>query len=376
MKILLLNWKDIRNPAAGGAEIVAFQIAQRLVQQGHSVTFFARTFPQAPSTENSQGIRVIRQGGLFSVYVCAWWHYHRLAVKPDLVIDMVNTLPWFTPWYVPRQQRLLYVNQLAAEVFFYHLPPLLSWLAYLSERLLYLSYQTTSVVCISKSTKKDLCSIGLPAENIHVYPLGIDHRQYYPSEEKEAFPLFVFVGRLVKMKRAETCIEAMRIVADRYPHAKLVILGQGPEKQSLQSSIHKLRLDQNVSLLSNNDSIGNEEDKVHFLQKSWALLLPSVKEGWGMVVIEAAASGTPSIVSNVSGLKDSVINRKTGLVGSPLPTPQELAHLMLEIIEQPSLREDLSRGALAWSKKFSWEKSYQRIKEIIDAQVTSAPTPM
>ncbi len=367
MNILLLNWKDIHNPRAGGAEILIWQLARRLTRDGHTVTLFTRAFPGSPTAETIDGIRLIRQGGLWSVYGRAWLYYQRLKVKPDLVIDMVNTLPWFTPWYVPSSKRFLFVNQLAGEVFFYHLPPPLSWFAYWTERFLYSPYKHTPVIAISKSTRDDLVSYGLPPAQIHIASPGIDHRRYYPGEHKEQFPLFVFVGRLVKMKRADVCIDAMAIVVARHPKAQLIIIGQGPEKQALLSRIQRLYLEKNVQFLSNNQAtaLNNDQSKVQLLQRAWALLLPSVKEGWGMVVTEAAACRTPAIVSNVSGLRDSVINRKTGLIGSPLPTPQELARMMLEIIEQPSLREELSRGALAWSKKFDWEKSYQRFKEVL-----------
>lgn len=367
VKILIFNWKDIRHPAAGGAEILIFELARRLVRDRHTVTIFARAFPGCQPTDSIEGITVVRRGQKLSVYLHAFLYYKRLTVKPDLVIDSVNTLPWFTPWYVSASQRVVFVYQLAREVLHYHMPPFLSGLAYRSERLLYMPYYSTHTLCISNSTKSDLISIGLPVSHVHPFPLGVDHKKYYPGAAKEPFPLFVFVGRLVKMKRVDVCIDAMKIVAAHHPQAQFSIIGQGPERRALKVHVQRLGLNKNVHLLSSShpSALGNDKQKIQLLQKAWALLLPSVKEGWGMVVTEAAACGTPALVSNVSGLCDSVIHGQTGLIGSASPPPQELARMMLDIADQPALRKRLAHGALQWSQEFDWEKSYQNVVNIL-----------
>lgn len=86
-----------------------------------------------------------------------------------------------------------------------------------------------------------------------------------------------------------------------------------------------------------------------------------------MVVTEAAACGTPAIVSNVSGLRDSVVHQQTGLIGSAYPSAQEMADMMMALIEDSALRARLSDGARAWSLKFDWETSYQKFADILAA---------
>src|SRR5579883_455916 len=98
MDILILNWKDIKNPAKGGAEVIAFEFAKRLVRDGHSVTFFSRSFKNAKPDEILDGVRIIRRGNLLSVYLKAYLYYKNLKKKPDKVIDMVNTICWQTPF--------------------------------------------------------------------------------------------------------------------------------------------------------------------------------------------------------------------------------------------------------------------------------------
>ena len=84
-----------------------------------------------------------------------------------------------------------------------------------------------------------------------------------------------------------------------------------------------------------------------------------------MVVTEAAACGTPSIVSDVTGLRDSTIHRKSGLILSSNPSAEELSTSMIKIIEDKKLRMNLSRGALLWSKNFNWDKSYNLFKSLL-----------
>ena len=110
----------------------------------------------------------------------------------------------------------------------------------------------------------------------------------------------------------------------------------------------------------------NDKDaKINLMQNAWALVFPSVKEGWGMTVSECAACGTPAIVTGVTGLRDSVVKDKTGLVVSKNPTDKELARAMIKIIENDKLRKKLSKNAISWSKKFTWDESYRGFKKIL-----------
>ena len=112
-------------------------------------------------------------------------------------------------------------------------------------------------------------------------------------------------------------MEAMRVVVKKYPKAKLAIVGYGPMENKLEDMIQKYGLEKNVYLVNKNTLYFDKDPKdakVKLMQQAWALLLPSVKEGWGMVVTEAAACSTPSIVTSVTGLIDAVEHNKTGIV--------------------------------------------------------------
>lgn len=368
MDILILNWKDIKNPEVGGAEIIAFEFARRLVQDGHNVTFFSRFFKGGLNEEIVDGVKIVRRGNKLSVYIHAYLYYKSLTSKPDKVIDMINTICWQTPLYVEKRKRIAYVNQLAKEVLFYELPWYLSYPAYFLERIEYIPYKSTKFLCYSESTKKDLMGFGIKEKNILVFPLGIDHKRYRPGKKKSKHPLFIFVARLVKMKRADLCIRAMSYVTRKYPDSKLAIVGTGVDIKRLQTLVKELKLGDNVSFVNKDNFFVNENKrdvKVALMQEAWVLLLPSVKEGWGMVVTEAAACSTPSIVTNVTGLRDCVIPDRTGIIIPKNPTVLEVTNAMMQIIEDSAKRENLSKEAMKRSRNFSWDKSYKDFKSYV-----------
>lgn len=371
MDILFLNWKDLKSEAVGGAEIITYELAKRLAADGHKITWFCRRAKNSPAQDEFDGIKIIRRGNCLTTYVHAFLYYRSLKRKPDLVVDMVNTLAWQTPLYV-KGKKLVYVNQLAKEVFFYESVFPISLFAYLLEPLQYLTYRRSSFAVYSKSTKEDLAKIGIPAENIRVFSLGLDHDRYKPAE-KSVEPLFVYVGRLNRMKRVGLCIKAMRLVTDKYPQAKLAIIGCGYYRSALEKLIARLGLKDKVYFLERDVLFFAKnpgDQKVAAMQKAWALLLPSVKEGWGMVVTEANACATPAIVTDVTGLKDSVDSGRTGLMISRNPRPNELAEMMIRVIvsrqKNDGWWDSLSAEAMRWAGNFSWERSYREFKAIID----------
>lgn len=377
MKILILNWKDIKNPAVGGAEIIVYELAKRLVRSGHIVTWFCGNFSGAKKEEVIDGIKIVRKGlpmdkgwdilSKASMYISAPIYYWLLDNKPGLVIDMSNTIYWQTPLWAIKSKKLAYLNQFAKEIFFYEYPPIISHFGYLLEKFQYLIYRHTLFICYSNSTKEDLIEAGIPSKNIRLFTLGIDHSRYFPGNKSKE-PLFVCVNRLVRMKRTDLAIAAIDIVRKKYQNVKLVISGSGYERERLEKLRERLNLKENVVFLDKNIWFfkkTSKDEKVAAIQMAWALIFPSVKEGWGMSVTEAAACGTPSIVSNVTGLKDSVIKDKTGLILSKNPSVKELSDAIIKIIEDDKLRTKLSKEAVLWAENFNWDKSYKEFKRAI-----------
>ena len=368
MNVLILNWKDIKHPEVGGAEIILYELAKRLVKDGHEVNWFCRSFPEGKRFESVDQIKIVRMGrNRVIMYLLAPLYYWLLQKKPDVVLDCSNTIFWQTPVWALKSKRIGYLNQMAKEVFFYEFPPFVSHFGYLVERLQYLTYKKIKFICYSNSTRDDLISVGVPKKSIGVFNLGIDHTRYRPGK-KASCPLFLAVSRLVKMKRNDLVINAFKSVFTKYNDAKLAVVGNGYERKRLEEVRDTLGLGEAVYFVDKDNlffSKNVKDQKVKLMQQAWALVFPSIKEGWGMTVTECAACGTLSIVTDVSGLRDSVIGSKTGMIVNTNPSVEELAEAMFRIVEDHKLRSKLSSNAIKWAAKFDWEKSYREFKKLL-----------
>lgn len=371
MEILILNWKDIKHPNVGGAEVIIYELAKRLVQEGHSVTWFCRNFIYGKNEEEYDGIRVIRRGNLITTYFIAPFFYWSLKRKPDLIIDMSNTIYWQTPLWALKSKKIAYLNQLGQEVFDYEFPKWLAILGKLIERIQYVFYKNMPIMVYSKSTGQDLINWGVNSKKLSYFRLGIDHSRYTPGEKSKS-PLFICVNRLVKMKRNDLAIQAMPYVVKKYPKAKLAIIGFGYDRFRLERMRDEMDLRDNVIFEDENVLFFNKDkkdEKVRMMQEAWALIFPSVKEGWGMTVTECAACGTISIGTNVTGLRDSIQDNKTGILISKNPTPKELANAMIQVIADKKMREKVEKEAIAYAKTFTWEESYREFTNILFSKI-------
>lgn len=371
MDILILNWKDIKNPEVGGAEIILYEFAKRWIKKGHTVTWFCRAFKDAKKEEFIDGIKIVRSGNKLTTYFHAFLYYRALPKKPDIVLDVLNTVFWQTPLYVPKKKRIAYVNQLAKEVLWHELPPIIPRIFFILEKIQFKTYKNTYFICYSQSTKNDLILEGIPESNIDIFPIGLDNKRYKPGK-KSSSPLFICINRLVRMKRTDLVIRAMKIVAEKYKNAQLVIAGYGYERNRLDKLRKELNLTDNVLFEDENILFfrkSKKDKKVELMKKAWALVFPSVKEGWGMTVTECGACGTPAIVANVTGLRDSVIANKTGLIVGQNPTVEELADAIIKLIKNTKMREKMSKEAINFSKQFTWEKAASRSLSLLHQHI-------
>lgn len=122
MHILWFNWRDIRNPEAGGAEVLTHEISSRLVKKGHDITLFTSLFQDCSEMDVIDGVRVIRKGGKFSVYREAKKYYEMHKNDFDLIIDEINVKPFLTPKYVKDLPIIGLIHQISPEQFTTELP--------------------------------------------------------------------------------------------------------------------------------------------------------------------------------------------------------------------------------------------------------------
>jgi len=367
MRILWLTWKDKKNPLAGGAESINEEIAKRLIEDKHELTLLVGGFKKARKNEIVDGYKIIRVGNLWTVYWQAYRYYKKnLIGKFDLIIDEINTVPFFAKFYA-KKPNILLIPQLCREIWFYQMFFPLNLIGYLLEPIYLWLLKDRSVITISESTKNDLLNYGFKKKNIHIISKGIENKtlnKLLPvSKSKESSPTILFLGAIRSMKRPDQVIKAFNIAKKDVKNLKLWIAGggNGGYFKKVMSLIDSSFYKNDISYFGR----VTKEKKLDLLQKAHLLCVTSVKEGWGLVVTEANSQGTPAVVYDIDGLRDSVRNNKTGIVCRE-NTPKNLAKNIIKLLENKKKYNDLRNAAWSWSKEMNFKNCYKDFKNIIN----------
>ena len=358
-KILWLSWRDIKNPAAGGAERVAIETAKRFAKEKVKITIFSSSFKGAKPRENVNGVEILRSGNLISCRFLAFLYYLKNR-DVNLVIDEINTIPFFSVFYAPNKTVAL-IHQLAREYWFTQTIWPINWLGYFLEPFFLKLYKKRPTIVVSKSTKKDLENLNF--QNIEIIREGLDFK---PSLPKIKSDILLFIGRLTAAKGPQEAISAFKFIAKAYPQTKLYIIGHGDKK--FINYLRKLTASLNLTKKVTFTGFIPQNEKIKFLKESKVILVPSVREGWNLVVTEANATGCIPIAYNVPGLRDSVKNGKTGLLVQP--TSSSLAQATINLLGKPNLRKNIEKKGFAFSQKFCWDNTYMDIKEYLFQTIT------
>jgi glycosyltransferase involved in cell wall biosynthesis len=358
MKILALNWRDITHPRAGGAETNVHEILKRLIKKKHKVTLFCGYYQGSKRYDKIDGIEIIRAGNIATVYLLAIFFYFTKFRKEnyDLIFENISGTPWMTMLY-SRKPRIAIIYHIVGDIFFKEIPFLIALIAYFIESsIMPIFYKNTKVLAISKSEKGDLIDLGF--KNLDIINLGLDKKLRPNNKIRSKSPIILHVGRLMYYKRVDILINLMKDVVKQVKDAKLYIVGRGESKESLESLVSELGLNNNVKFFG----FVSEKKKLELLQNSWVFVTPSYKEGWGIVVLEANACGVPAISFNVSGLKSSIVNNKTGYL---VETEEDMLKKIITLIKDKKLRTKMSKQSIEWSKNFDWNKTTNKFIDVI-----------
>lgn len=330
---------------------MTFEIARRLVQRGHYVEWFSATFPGAPTEETLDGVRIVRAGRQWSVHWRAFRHYRgKLAPNFDVVIDEINTIPFFTPLWseIPT---VMFIHQLAREVWWYEASFPLSAIGFIAEPRYLRSYRHVPALTVSSSTRDDLMELGFKG-SICILPEGREPITDV-HVDKPSTPTFLYVGRLAPSKRVADIIRAFATFCTSVDSGELSLLGDGSnaDVQQLRNLAASLGVSERIRFLGR----VSRSEKHREMARAHMLLLASVREGWGLVVTEANAFGTPAVAYDVPGLRDSIRHDETGLLTKP--SPEALAEAMKRLWLDPHLYRRLSEGAEEWSSTFSFDNT-------------------
>lgn len=361
-RFVAVNWRDLKHPDAGGAEVHLHEILRRLAADGHEVTYFVSTFPGCAEEDHYDGIHVLRSGRWYDAnYVIPRRVRAFLGSHPcDLVIEDINKIPFLLPAFAGPKV-VAVVPHLFGGTVFRETNAIFASYVYLWEKLIPLVYRDCRFVVISPSTKTDLIGRGVRGDRIDVVLCGLDHGVYRVIEGVERFenPTLVHFGRMRKYKSIEVVIKAFALVKENLPDARLLIIGDGPERESLVRLARRMGLGASVEFPGAVDT----PELVTLLNKSHLFLNASPKEGWGLTVVEANACGLPVIASRRPGLQDSVKDGETGHLVE-YGDVRGFAAKAIELLADPEKWGRMSLAAVEWARSFTWDRTGREMKKI------------
>jgi len=362
MKILVINWQDIKNPLGGGAEVHFHEIFKRIAARGHQVTLFCSRFPDSPEQEIIDGIRILRQGSrnLFNYSVYPRYKRQFSKEKYDVVVDDINKIPFYTPLFV-KEPLAGIVHHLFGKSIFSEASLPAALYVYGAERMALPVYRNIPIAVVSESTKKEMVSLGFKPEDLMLAPNAVHHQLFRVTGiQRSESPLIGYLGRIKKYKSVDHLLYAFALVVKQIPDARLVVVGDGDALDGLKHLAGTLGIGHAVEFTG----YVSEEKKVEWLNTVQLAVNPSAKEGWGLTVIEANACGIPVIASDVPGLRDSVVNGKTGILFE-YGNINMLAEQIIAVLRDLTLRQRLSAEALLWAKTFNWESSADMMLDVL-----------
>ncbi|GAA5613293.1 glycosyltransferase family 1 protein [Streptomyces platensis] len=362
-RIVFLARRDLGNPAAGGSELLVDRIAEGLSAHGHQVTLLCGGPPSAglPGRGGAptRGYRVVSAGGDAGHFLRVPRQLARRVGPCDLLVEVCNGMPYLAPlWH--RGPTLCLVNHVHTDLWRLRCP---GPAARLGRRLehwaLAGAHRRDLMVAVSGSTASALRGLGVDAERIRLVYNGV--AEPGPPTPKAPEPLFLAMGRLVEYKRIDLLLrlwERVRPVTG----GRLVIVGDGPERARLAAMAGPgVTFTGHVS----------EERKHQLLCSAWLLLHPSLVEGWGLVVMEAAARRTPAVGFDIPGLRDSVEDGTTGLLARG---ESAFAAHWCTLALSARRRDALGRAAERRAARFRWSHTVQSFRAVA-AEAALDPLP-
>ncbi len=362
LHLVAVNWRDIGNPAAGGAEVHLHEILSRMVRRGHTATLFAAGFPGGAREDEIDGVQVKRHG--------SWWNANFTLARAaraflrdhpaDLVIEDINKIPFFMPLYT-RRPVMAVVPHLFGTTVFRETNPLFGAYVYAWEQMIPAVFRRCRFVAISPSTRDDLVLRGVPKDRVDVVLCGLDHERYrlLPGVDRAAHPTLVHLGRARRYKAIDVTLRAFARVRRNLPDARFLVIGDGPELPALEALASRLGIADAVTFTGHLPV----EATVEALNRCHVVLNASPKEGWGLTVVEANACGVPVVGSDRPGLRDSIRDGETGFL-VPYGDADAFAERVLRLLRDGQLWRGMSTAALAWARSMTWERTADEMEAL------------
>ena len=359
--VAFFSWRDTHNPEGGGAERYLEKMARGLVARGVRVTIFCAAHAAAPPDEDVDGIRFIRRGSKLTVYSEGFRALARGALgRVDLVVDVQNGLPFFTR-AATKAPVLVLVHHVHREQWPVVYPGLVGKVGWAIEsRLSPRLYRSCQYVAVSRATRDELVPLGVDRRRVAVVHNGTDP-VVATGVGKSTHPTIAVVGRLVPHKQVEHAIDAALSLRDELPDLRVHVVGSG----WWEAELHRYAADRGAGETVVFEGHVDEVRKHEVYEQAWVLALPSLKEGWGLVVGEAGMHRTPTVAyRSAGGTRESIAHDRSGLL---VDEPRELVDALRSVLTDAELRERLGDGSLEMSHRFTWEHAQESFAHVVAA---------
>jgi glycosyltransferase involved in cell wall biosynthesis len=358
--VLFVNWRDVSHPEGGGSERYVQRIAEGLASAGLRVTLLCAEHGRAPKEEIVNGVRIVRRGHRLSVYPRALAYVRRH--QPRLVVDVQNGIP-FCSTLATRNPVSVVVHHVHKEqwpMVFGRIGGRIGW--WLESVVAPKVYRRVPYITISDATLREMTGLGIDAERITLVPVGTEPIVQVSTPRSES-PRLITLGRLVPHKQVEHSLEILARLSDRWPDLTLSVVGEGWWEESLRAEAERLGVADRVEFTGFLDEVGKHEQ----LAAAWVFVCPSVKEGWGMVVIEAGGHGVPTVGYHSSGgLQESVVDGVSGVLVDDL---DQMTDAVARLLEDDDARRTMGEAAVAHAATFEWAASVREFAGVLARSV-------
>jgi len=356
-------WRDTTHPEGGGSELFVERMAEHLAADGWQVTICAAAYPGAAADETRGGVHIRRRGGRLGVYLHGLAYLIGRGRRSDVVVDVQNGLPFFSP--LVRRRGIVnlvhHVHREQWQIIFPGRAGHLGW--WIESRLAPRLYRRHPYVTVSDATRRELAGLGIDDDRISIVHNGLDDGRPAVRAERADVPTICVLGRLVPHKQVEHALEAAARARAVVPDLRIEIVGEGWWHDALNQRAQELGLADVVTFHGHVDVEGR--DRV--LDRSWVLLAPSVKEGWGIAIMEAAAHGVPAIAyRSAGGVCESIVDTETGWL---VEDQDELHKRTEELLLDATLRSSMSDKARRRAADFDWTSSARRFATLVSREL-------
>ncbi|MFH1402998.1 MAG: glycosyltransferase family 4 protein [Candidatus Altiarchaeota archaeon] len=374
MKLCVLT--DFNFPhVKGGGEVRIHEIARRLVKDGVDVTILSMRLRGVEDAEEVDGVRVVHIGPRvrnppkrnviqFAHYMLSALYY---LLKNSFDAIEANTYVPLIPAFIATRFRdvplFATVHDVYRNEWSGQYP---GWLAGIVEWIL-LKIPYDRILTVSLSTRNILVhEYGVSEDKINIVPNGVD-LSYVDSLNVKA-PVkksIIFVGRLISHKHVDDLIRAFGMIIPEFPGVTLKVVGSGAERRKLEAMTSHMGLEDNVSFMG----VLDNDDVIREIKNSTLLVLPSTREGFGIVLAEAGACGKPVVAYKSGGVVEVVEEGVNGFLVEPRDV-DALAGRIKELLSDDRLSREMgSAGRSRVEQYFTWDIAASKVLILLKKQL-------